>query len=241
MRMFTKDDIGLRREGEHYRGVVARLLASWENILNYFAVEVLKEAGKAKVVACLLCPEDLGSTRRGTSAPLWQWPGVRRLPELGICRGATLQSMWAHGDRSGPTSILTHAVGVITHELLFKGWPEFNDTGAYIGPLPPYEAPAPWKQQQSVAPVASQAPLLPSQFCLKPMAVLFKSWVALQASAAGAPEDREAQQREEKVRMSSVEASPECIATGSLFRVVVVVPGQVRARVEVELGFLAVT
>ena len=92
-------------------------LVDAEHIHNEFAAEALGAAGKAKVVACLLCPEDLGSTRRGTPASLWQWPGIRRLLEFGFCRRATLQSDWAKGDRIGPTGMLTNAACLSSHKL----------------------------------------------------------------------------------------------------------------------------
>ena len=77
---------------------MARLAAA--NTLADFAVKVLDAAGEVGCICLLEFPEDLGPSKLGTPASLWQRADMRALTKHGFQRGALYQSDWGTGQLS---------------------------------------------------------------------------------------------------------------------------------------------
>ncbi len=84
----------------------------------------------------LTFPEDLGQSRLGRAASIWQLTQLRTwASHRGLLRSAFHQCRWGTSDSPRPTGLLlSHA---ISDERLAPGWPTFSpDNGRYVGPLP---------------------------------------------------------------------------------------------------------
>ena len=107
------------------------------NILSDFAVKILQAAGEAGSISLLEPPEDLGPSRLGTPASLWQRSDMKDLSKWGYARGALYQSDWAPVPYRKPTGLITTAKSIAEDQDFFVGWPRFTSSGSYAGPLHP--------------------------------------------------------------------------------------------------------
>jgi len=81
-------------------------------------------------------PEDLGIVSTGDHPGCsWHFDNVRALGNVdGVVTGALAQSDWGR-PYPKPTRLLGRLPGM--QDMLYVGWPSFDDTGKYSGPLPP--------------------------------------------------------------------------------------------------------
>ena len=63
------------------------------NILTDFAIKILQAAGEVGAMSLLEYPEDLGPSKLGTPASLWQRSDMKALTNWGFQRGAIYQSV----------------------------------------------------------------------------------------------------------------------------------------------------
>jgi hypothetical protein len=86
------------------------------------------------VLVLLEHPEDLGRTKKGTPASIWQLPWTRELQDHGALRGAMHQCHYG-APFAKPTGLLFNFGELVP--LVSLGFPTFDPrTGAYKGPLP---------------------------------------------------------------------------------------------------------
>ena len=168
----------------------SKKLADEGNILSDFTVSIAEAALEANVLFLIEFPEDLGKSRLGTPASLWQREDLRKLP--GAIRGAFYQCDWGAADYAKPTGSLTSAATFAAAPGFHVGWPTFYDNGYYSGPLP---ASCGHNHQSLIgrdgsgdfrtAPTGAYPPAL----CRRFAELLFAAWVSKQAakSLADAP------------------------------------------------------
>ena len=68
------------------------------NDLMDFAVEVMRAASSANAVVMMTFPEDLGPSKLGSPASIWQREDVRQLEAAGLHRYAFYQGDWCSMD-----------------------------------------------------------------------------------------------------------------------------------------------
>ncbi len=106
-----------------------------EGIRSALGLMELLLRGDDTVWMGLAFPEDLGQSRFGRAASIWQLAQLRTwASRRGLLRSAFHQCRWGTSDSPRPTGLLlSHA---ISDERLAPGWPTFSpDNGRYIGPL----------------------------------------------------------------------------------------------------------
>ena len=80
-------------------------------------------------------PEDLGATKNGCPASVWQLPQVRNAyAEFGFITAAGYQCQFPDVDYPKPTRVLTDITSLKCFG--YTGWPQFTAEQKYLGPLP---------------------------------------------------------------------------------------------------------
>ena len=133
------------------------------------AVGAMQAAAEAGCLAVLDFPEDLGATRRGIPAPIWQRDELKDLAAAGYVRGAIYLKVWGVQGILNPTGLLSNAKSLQNDTEFHVGWPSFDDQHNYLGPLPPRS-----QEDLSREPPA-QASF--SRLCMKLTGHVFQSWV----------------------------------------------------------------
>ena len=96
-------------------------------------IEILQQAPKK--TACLWeHPENLGRTRNGLPASVWQLAELRAAAKARSMSTIALHQCVYGADYSKPTRLLADLPGL--RLLGFPGWPQLNKEGWYLGPLP---------------------------------------------------------------------------------------------------------
>ena len=120
----------------HLKPAVLRKVR-FENQMADFAVSIMKAASSVEVLSLLVAPEDLGPSRLGSPASLWQGSDVHELENAGMKRAALYQSDFCSDSSPLPTGILSNATTLLSDCDIHLGWPRFTNNGRYAGPLPP--------------------------------------------------------------------------------------------------------
>ena len=117
-----------------------RSRAKQGNEFIHFAIRAASAAHRAKAsgATCRLLlehPEDLGRSKHGTPASIWQLPEIRAIlkmcPDFFTVAGHQCQF---GVDYSKPTRLLTDISGLAAFGV--KGWPVMDSNDWYVGPLP---------------------------------------------------------------------------------------------------------
>ena len=97
-------------------------------------------------------PEDLGRTRRGTPARVWQLSNVcQAYGEFSFVTAAGYQCQFDGVDYTKPTRVLTD---ILTLKCFgYEEWPTCDLEGWYCGPLP--DSCGYWHKQKLIGPAAS--------------------------------------------------------------------------------------
>ena len=74
-----------------------------------FAVQVMQAASSANCVVMMTFPEDLGPSKFGSPASIWQRADVQQLETAGLHRYAFYQGYWCSVDYLLPTGVMTNA------------------------------------------------------------------------------------------------------------------------------------
>ena len=94
-------------------------------------------AAEAETIAVLDFPQDLGATRRGIPASMWQREDLITLTEVGCVRGAIYLKGWVAQGMLNPTGLLSNSRLLKDDPEFHTGWLAFDEKHRYLGPLSP--------------------------------------------------------------------------------------------------------
>ena len=104
-----------------------------ENTLVEFTIKTLQAAASVATLGLAEHPEDLGRTKKGDPASIWQLEEVRALEMTGYQTWAVNQREFG-AEWLTPTRFIENSQASKLRE--YSGWPIFDDNFKYLGPLP---------------------------------------------------------------------------------------------------------